>query len=500
MTADNDPYSRFLELVRDAAATAGIAAEGAAELSRIAAEPPDDPSRGDVVTNAALVLAKQAGETPHALGERLARVLAAHPDVEAGEVAGPGFINCRLAAHVWQSHLKDLIGLGEAYGRSDRGTGRRVSLEAALAGAAGPMSVERYRPAVVGDALANLMEFAGYRVTRELSAADRDARGDLARLGIRPDAWSFESGKGEGPDDRIAATIERLASHGLTCRDDRQRVCFRPPNCGDDVDNVLVAPDGDPTGLAVDIARHHDRILRGFELLIDVVETGRTEHASALRMCVEAMTGGHAELEIRPCLPAESGGGRPARGEKRAGDAATLAGAVEEIGADAVRFAMLSRGYDAPLDFDIRAAADQSRANPGFFVPYVHARCRAIFRRAADELELPDLAADRLAEADLSLLADAGELALVKRLAVYPRLVAFAAEVREPHRLATYLHALAGEFHDHWNRGKESPSLRFIHPDGTELSMARLALVHAVRLVIASGLAILGVTAPDEMR
>jgi arginyl-tRNA synthetase len=190
---------------------------------------------------------------------------------------------------------------------------------------------------------------------------------------------------------------------------------------------------------------------------------------------------------------------------KRSGDFITLREVVEEVGQDAVRFIMLMRKNDAPLDFDLAKVIEQSKDNPVFYVQYAHARCRSTFRAAGDILGRESgtgttRGAGFLADADLTLLDDDGEIAVLKRLAQYPRLVEQAAVAHEPHRVAFYLYDLASEFHAHWNRGKDLPHLRFIRDDEGSLTRARLALVRGVEIVLASGLAMLGVSAPEEMR
>jgi arginyl-tRNA synthetase len=185
---------------------------------------------------------------------------------------------------------------------------------------------------------------------------------------------------------------------------------------------------------------------------------------------------------------------------KRSGDFVTLRDVVDEVGRDAIRFMMIYRKNDAPLDFDFVKVTEQSKDNPVFYVQYAHARTASIFRQAESEMPEVDRSHAALAGAPLERLEDAGEMALIRRLAEYPRLLQGAAEAEEPHRVAFYLYDLASEFHAHWNRGKESPQLRFIHQDDAKLTQARLALVHATKLVLSSGLAILGVSAPEEMR
>src|SRR5262249_38919928 len=192
--------------------------------------------------------------------------------------------------------------------------------------------------------------------------------------------------------------------------------------------------------------------------------------------------------------------GEPVKMSKRAGDFVTLRDVVDEVGRDPVRFMMLFRKNEATLDFDLAKVLEQSRDNPVFYVQYAHARGRSVFRQAKAAFPTLEIAPDALVKAALDGLTDAGELALIKRIAQWPRAVESAAAAHEPHRIAFFLHELASEFHSHWNRGKEMPHLRFIIEDDAPLTSARLTLVYGVVLVLASGLAILGVGAPEEMR
>ena len=185
---------------------------------------------------------------------------------------------------------------------------------------------------------------------------------------------------------------------------------------------------------------------------------------------------------------------------KRSGDFVTLREVVDEVGRDPVRFMMLYRKNDAPLDFDFQKVTEQSKDNPVFYVQYAHARCASVFRQAAKECPDLDIGTDALRGADFSQLSDEGELALIAKLAEWPRLVDTAAEAHEPHRVAFYLYELASALHGHWNRGKDLPQLRFINAGDTKLTLSRLALVRSAATVLASGLAVLGVDAPQEMR
>jgi arginyl-tRNA synthetase len=224
-------------------------------------------------------------------------------------------------------------------------------------------------------------------------------------------------------------------------------------------------------------------------------------YVKRIQAAVKAITGDEGSIDVKLCqLVRLFRAGEPVKMSKRSGEFVTLREVVEEVGRDAVRFMMLYRKNDAPLDFDFKKVTEQSKDNPVFYVQYAHARAASVFRQA--ERELPNLkkGAGDLSRAPLDRLTDSGEIALVRRLAEYPRVIEAAAEAHEPHRLAFYLHDLASELHGHWNRGKELPQLRFINADEPDSTLARLALVHATKLVLSSGLTILGVSAPEEMR
>ena len=216
---------------------------------------------------------------------------------------------------------------------------------------------------------------------------------------------------------------------------------------------------------------------------------------------MRAISGGAASLDVKLCqLVKLFRGGEPVKMSKRSGSFVTLRDVVEEVGVDAVRFMMLFRKSDAPLDFDFQKVTEQSKDNPVFYVQYAHARVCSVFNQAREALPGLDLEPEGLATADLTRLTDEGELGLLKRVAQWPRVVEAAAEAHEPHRIAFYLHDLASDLHGHWNRGKDLPQLRFVNHEDPLSSHARLAMVRAVASVLASGLTLLGVTAPVEMR
>jgi arginyl-tRNA synthetase len=267
----------------------------------------------------------------------------------------------------------------------------------------------------------------------------------------------------------------------------------------------LIKSDGSYTYFASDIAYHKSKLDRGFRTMIDVWGADHGGYVKRVQAAVKAISGGKADLDVKIVqLVRLLRAGEPVKMSKRAGEFVTLRDVVKEVDRDPVRFMMLFRKNDAPLDFDLAKVIEQSRDNPVFYVKYAHARAQSVFRNAREVVPgLPERSEDRapvLARARLKRLDDPSELALIKRIALYPRIIEAASSAHEPHRIAFYLYDLASEFHAHWRRGEESPHLRFIIQNDPQLTEARLALVQGVVAVLASGLALLGVEAPDEMR
>ena len=258
--------------------------------------------------------------------------------------------------------------------------------------------------------------------------------------------------------------------------------------------------DGSWTYFASDIAYHKSKFDRGFPDMIDVWGADHGGYVKRMKAAVEAITGGEGALDVKLCqLVRLFRDGEPVRMSKRAGDFVTLRDVVDEVGRDVVRFIMLTRKNDAPLDFDFARVVEQSRDNPVFYVQYAHARVCSVLRNAAAEMPTADLTDAGLGQADFNLLTHDAEFDLMKTLADWPRQVEAAAKAHEPHRIAFYLYDLAASFHTYWNKGNEDVSLRFILPDHPPLSLARLALVRAVALTVASGLHIMGVEPVEEM-
>jgi arginyl-tRNA synthetase len=279
----------------------------------------------------------------------------------------------------------------------------------------------------------------------------------------------------------------------------REQTLFRSTAHGDDVDRPVKKSDGSWTYFAPDIAYHYDKVERGFDLLIDVLGADHGGYVKRLKAVISALTNGRVPLDVKLIqLVKLYKNGEPFKMSKRAGTFVTLRDVVEQVGPDVTRFVMLTRKNDAALDFDFDKVLEQSKDNPVFYVQYAHARAHSIARRAADAgFALDDPA---LASVDLAPLGAPGELALMRKLAEWPRLVEIAAGHHEPHRIAFYLYDLASEFHSLQHQGKLDASLRFVRDDAPDATRARLALVRATAVVISAGLAILGVTPMDEMR
>jgi arginyl-tRNA synthetase len=340
-------------------------------------------------------------------------------------------------------------------------------------------------------------------------------REDLAALDIRHDVFFSERTLQEGEGNLVARTIEDLKSRDLIYVgrlpppkgqkdedwEDREQVLFRATAFGDDVDRPLLKSDGSYTYFANDIAYHRSKFERGFAEMIDVWGADHGGYVKRMQAAVKAVSGGKGALDVKLCqLVKLLRGGEPVKMSKRAGDFVTLREVVDEVGRDAVRFMMIYRKNDAPLDFDLAKVVEQSKDNPVFYVQYAHARCASVLRQAGEAFPGASFSAQELGQADLSDLRDEAELEVLRRLAQFPRVVEGAAAAHEPHRVAFYLYDLASSFHSLWNKGKDLPQLRFVNQADQKSTRARLSLVLGLKGVLAAGLAILGVTAPDEMR
>jgi arginyl-tRNA synthetase len=346
-----------------------------------------------------------------------------------------------------------------------------------------------------------------------------EIKGDLAALNIRHDVFFSERSLIETGKNKVTETIDFLRSRGdvyegrlpppkgkpVEDYEDREQSLFRATAYGDDVDRPLIKSDGSYTYFASDIANHKNKFDRGFTNLIDVFGADHGGYIKRMQAAVKAVTAGKAALDVKIVqLVRLLRNGEPVKMSKRSGDFVTLREVVDEVGSDAVRFMMLFRKNDAVLDFDLAKVLEQSKDNPVFYVQYGHARGHSIFKNAREVVpDLPDDDAGRAAyldDAALGRLTDPAELSLLRQLALYPRMIEAASIAHEPHRIAFYLYDLASEFHALWTKGRDLPYLRFIINNDAEITKARLAMVQGVVSVLASGLAVLGVHAPTEMR
>jgi arginyl-tRNA synthetase len=557
------------------------------DISRAVVEPPRDIAHGDLSTNAALVLSKGAKMKPRDVAELLSAKLAADPRIAGTDIAGPGFVNMKLKPEIWRDLARSILALGEKFGDGAMGGGKKVNVEYVSANPTGPMHVGHCRGAVVGDALAALLEKTGHDVTREYYINDAGAqvdvlarsvhhryrealgenagpvaeglypgdylkpvgsalaaefgakyqtapeaewlalfreraiaammdliREDLKALGVVHKVFSSEKndivGKG-----RVNDAIEYLKSRDLVYTgvleppkgmkpedwEPRPQMLFRATSFGDDVDRPLAKSDGTWTYFAADMAYHLDKYRRGFERLIDVWGADHGGYVKRVDAAVKALSEGRATLEVKLCQMVNLlDKGEPVKMSKRAGTFVTLRDVVDEVGADVVRFVMLTRKQDQHIDFDFAKVREQSKDNPVFYVQYAHARHRSAFRQAKATFADLDTSDAALVKADLSRIGDADELALLRMLSGYPRMLEAAAEASEPHRVAFWLYDLASAFHALWTRGNAEPALRFVLPEDRDTTLARLALVRNVGITIASGLRLLGVTPAEELR
>ena len=571
-------YAALLDGVLD-----DLVAEGSlpADLDRrsVTVEPPRDPAHGDLATNAAMVLAKASKTNPRSLAETIKAKLEVFPSVTSVEVAGPGFINLRLASDAWRDELRTILREGEGYGLSSVGKNERVNVEYVSANPTGPLHMGHCRGAVVGDSLARVLEAAGFRVTKEYYVNDagaqvdtlarsvhlryrealgedvgeipegmypgdylkpvgtllaahhgdqyaaapesewlplfRDAaitamldliRHDLALLGIHHDKFASEAELQRL--DAVERTMKVLQDKGFVYQGVLERpksldpldewepvelTLFRSSQFGDDQDRPMKKSDGSWTYFGSDAAYHWQKA-QDANHLVNIWGADHSGTVKRIQAAVNALTDGRVDLDIKIVQMVRLfRAGEPVKMSKRAGDFVTLADVVNEVGKDVVRFIMLTRRADAPLDFDFAKVVEASKDNPVFYVQYAHARIASLKRKAADA------SVDLGSEADLSLL-DEEELALVKRAAQYPRVIEGAAMAHEPHRIAFFLYDVAAEFHALWNRGNDDPTRRFLTENNPQLSRARLELALGIGQIIRSGLGLMGVAATEEMR
>ncbi|MBI4537678.1 MAG: arginine--tRNA ligase [candidate division NC10 bacterium] len=533
-----------------------------AELPEMNWEYPPEARFGDLSTPLCFALAKQLRRKPRDIASALQAAFRPDPSVvDRVEVAGAGYLNLFVAKSWWQAVAGEVLAAGRAYGRADLGQGRRVQVEFVSANPTGPLHVGHGRGAALGDAIASLLQAMGYRVEREFYINDagtqvrllgesvwaryREARGeqvvfpengyhgeyvrevaarlaetvpalasltaeqavglcaeegarilleevraDLRAFGVGFDTWFSEKSLFQnGEIERALATLRA----GGYLYEDGQAIGFRASEFGDEKDRILIRSTGEPTYFTSDIAYHANKIRRGFQRLINIWGADHGGYIPRVKAAIHAL--GH-DPEILQVILLQMvrvlRGGQPVPMSKRSGQFVELREVVSEVGKDAARFLFLTRRSESQLDFDIEVAKKQSMENPVYYVQYAHARSCSMAKKAEEAGILGPFAG-----ADLSRLTLPEELAILKQLAIYPELVAGAAQACEPHRLTAFLQELAAMFHGYFTRYKDSEE-RVISED-RELSHARLAMVAAVRQVVANGLGLLGVAAPERM-
>jgi arginyl-tRNA synthetase len=525
-------------------------------------EYPPDSKFGDLSTPVAFGLAKLLKRKPRDIATAILQAFPPDPSlVERVEVAGAGYLNFFMAKTVWQGMIQRVLAAGTAYGRAEIGGGRRVQVEFVSANPTGPLHVGHGRGAALGDAVASLLTAIGYRVEREfyindagtqvrllgesvwarfqesqgrdvafpengyhgeyirdvasqvaaevpgLADLDREQavtactavgsrillgeiRADLETFGVRFDTWFSE--KELFSAGEVTAALATLRERGYLY-EDGQAIGFRASEFGDDKDRILIRSNGEPTYFTSDIAYHHNKLRRGFEKLINVWGADHGGYVPRVKAALHAL--GHDPEALQVLLlqmVRVLRGGQPVPMSKRSGQFVELSEVVREVGKDAARFLFLTRRSEAQLDFDIEVATRQSMDNPVFYVQYAHARACSMTRKAA-EVGIGGVNH----EANVGLLTLPEELAILKQAALFPELVRSAALACEPHRVTTYLQELAAAFHGYFTRYKDSEER--VISENHELSRARLAMVATVRQVVANGLALLGVSAPERM-
>ncbi len=543
------------ELLADTAA-AVLAEHGldpAALPAEVTVERPRNPEHGDYATNLALQVGKKAGANPRELAGWLATALAEADGIASAEVAGPGFVNLRIKAAAQGAIVTAVLAAGEAYGHSSLLAGQNVNLEFVSANPTGPIHIGGTRWAAVGDALGRLLSTQGAVVVREYYFNDHGAQIDRfvnSLIAAAQNNPAPEDGYAGAYIADIAARVLAQAPDALSLPEDQQRETFRAigvdlmfthikaslhdfgtdfdvythedsmhtsgrvdqaiaklrttgaiyekdgatwlrtTEFGDDKDRVVIKSGGQPAYIAGDLAYYLDKRQRGFDLCIYMLGADHHGYIARLKAAAAALGDDPDTVEVLIGQMVNLvRDGQPVRMSKRAGTVITLDDLVEAIGTDAARYALIRSSVDSPIDIDLALWSSASAENPVYYVQYAHARLCALARNAAD-------LGIRADTSRLDLLDHDKEGALIRSLGEFPRVLQSAATLREPHRVSRYLEELAGDYHRFYD------SCRVL-PQGDETAddthRARLALCEATRQVIANGLAILGVSAPERM-
>lgn len=529
------------------------------EVPEITIEVPREKGHGEFATNLAMQLARTAKMAPRKIAEAVAENLdLAGTPVERVEIAGPGFINFYLQPSWVYEVIPLIIQEDRNYGRVEMGEGQKVQVEFVSANPTGLLHMGNARGAALGDSLASILDFAGYRVSREYyindagnqienfgrslevrflqqlgqdipmpeegyhgediidtvrgyiqkhgtSLAEADAitrrktlatyaleeklthiRNTLLDFGVVYDEWFSEQSLHDS--GAIQRTLDELREKGYIYEHENA-LWFKATEFGDEKDEVVVRSNSIPTYFAADIAYHKNKFERGFNKVIDIWGADHHGHVNRMKGSMEALGYHRDDLEIILMqLVRLYRGGEIVRMSKRTGQFVTLEELVEEVGRDAARYFFVMRSPDSHLEFDLDLAKSQTNDNPVFYIQYAHARICSILRQLREQgRQLP-----KADEINPALLTEQAELDLLRKLADFPTEIAAAAELMAPHRIARYLHDLAGLFHSFYNSHR-------VITDDEALSQARLVLVDCVRIVLRNALGLLGLTAPEKM-
>ncbi len=588
------------------------------DFTNITVEPSRDKLHGDMATNAALVLGKACGQNPRELADKLATRLRDDGRIDNIDIAGPGFLNLNLNIRVWHKLMISIMNDRTKFGNSKKGKGKKVNVEYVSANPTGPLHVGHARGAIFGDALANLLKFSGYKVTREYYVNDGGAQVDVlarsvylhyeeankvdmrfvedgkifslketfAREGMYPGDYLEDVGKAlakkygskfsgglsdEGllifrdfaivemmkliksdlrllginmdnffsekslyETDKIDFAVDVLKEKGLIYQgtlpppkgkqledwEARKQTLFKSTYYGDDVDRPIKKHDGSWTYFTPDIAYHYDKIDRGYDRLINVFGADHGGYVKRMKAAVSALSDDKVDFDIKTVnLVKLLKNGEPYKMSKRADNFIGLRDLLKKVDVGVVRFVMLTRKNDAELDFDVEKVLEQSKENSVYYVQYAYARVQSVLRKIGPTIILNlmfenhpfnksiNLKGKKISQVkmvlnmifstldyeDFSILEHKNELALIKKMAEWPRLVELAAEHNEPHRIAFYLTELAATFHSFWNSGKDNSDLSIIHAKDINHMLVRLALLSAVEITLSCGLKILGV-------
>ena len=553
MNAVEQVQQNIKQAIAEAVQKAGLTEEPV----QVQLESPRDKANGDYATNVAMQLTRLAKKPPRAIAEAIVENLDTQSaNIEKVDIAGPGFINIIIKKDYLNDVIKTVLEQGAEYGRSNSGNSQRIQVEFVSANPTGDLHLGHARGSSVGDSMCNILDLAGYDVSREYYI--NDAGNQINNLALSIEGRYFEAlGKGESmPEDgyrgqdiidiaaalveehgdkflhmteqerykafrehglkvelaklqkdladfrvhfdvwysetslyengKIDAALKKLRDNGHIYEEDGA-TWFRSTTFGDDKDRVLIKNDGTYTYLTPDIAYHEDKIQRGFDKLINIWGADHHGYIPRMKAAIEALGYDRDTLEVSIIQMVQLyKDGEKMKMSKRTGKAVTMRELVELVGLDAVRYFFAMRSGDSHMDFDLDLAVSQSNENPVYYSQYAHARICSILRQAAEQ--------NFTASTEhLELLTDEKEIEVLKKIGDFPQVIADAAKLRAPHRVTTYIHELASNFHSFYNANK------VLDASNEELTRARLALIEGVKTTLANALKTVGVQAPEKM-